>query len=108
MTSPYRQQIEQARQQRDAELAEAERIYAIAPAREKGRQDLAALLEAAEISAGEAFVRLHGRSSGTLRGVVFFTSTTDRRETSALAAPRAGSAAYFCLLFSRSLANSDL
>ena len=31
MTSPYRQQIEQARQQRDAELAEAERIYAIAP-----------------------------------------------------------------------------
>ena len=57
----YRQQIEQERKRRDAELAEAERAYAISRTREKGRDDLAAFLEAGEISAGEAFFRLHAR-----------------------------------------------
>jgi len=44
-----------------AELTEAERAYAISRTREKDRDDLAALLEAAKISAAEAFFRLHAR-----------------------------------------------
>jgi len=57
----YREQIEQERERRDAELAEVERAYAISRTREKGRDDLAALLEAGEIAAGEALIRLHSR-----------------------------------------------
>ena len=57
----YREHIEQERKRRDAELAAAECAYAIDRTREKDRDDLAALLEAGEISAGEAFFRLHAR-----------------------------------------------
>jgi hypothetical protein len=57
----YREQIEQERKRRDAERVEAERAYAIERTRENGRDDLAALLEASKISAGEAFFRLHAR-----------------------------------------------
>ena len=46
---------------REAELAEAERVYAISRAYQKGRPDLAARLEAGRISVTEAFVRLHTR-----------------------------------------------
>jgi uncharacterized protein YhaN len=51
-------------QRREAELAEqaAEELkYALDRMRKKGRRDLAALLEAGEISVSEAFVRLHSR-----------------------------------------------
>ena len=57
----YRQQMEQEQKRRDAERAALERAYAVSRAREKGRDDFAALLEAEEISAGEAFYRLHAR-----------------------------------------------
>jgi uncharacterized protein YhaN len=51
-------------QRREAELAEQaakELEYALDRMRKKGRRDLAALLEAGEISVNEAFVRLHSR-----------------------------------------------
>jgi hypothetical protein len=56
-----RQKQQEQRRRRDAELTEAERAYAIGRTREKGRDDLASLLEAGQISAGEAFFRLHAR-----------------------------------------------
>ena len=52
---------EEARQREAAERAANELAYALERMREKGRNDLAALLEAGEISAIEAFTRLHGR-----------------------------------------------
>jgi hypothetical protein len=57
----YWQEMEQHRAGRDAERAALERAYAIERAREKGRDDLAELLEAGTIGAGEAFFRLHAR-----------------------------------------------
>ena len=43
--------------------AELELEYALARMREKGREDLVALLESGEITPNEAFVRLHSRLS---------------------------------------------
>ena len=58
----YRREVKQEqRQRRDAERAEAERGYAIERTRAKGREDLAAPLEAGEIGPGELFMRLHAR-----------------------------------------------
>jgi hypothetical protein len=53
--------MEQHRARRDAERAALERDLAINRTRKRGRDDLAELLEAGEISAGEAFFRLHAR-----------------------------------------------
>ena len=53
--------MEQERQRRDAERAELERDLALRRTREKGRDDLAEMLEAGEITTGEAFFRLHAR-----------------------------------------------
>jgi ParB family transcriptional regulator, chromosome partitioning protein len=61
MSRSYRQEAEQERQRRDAERSALERDLALQRAREFGRGDLAELLEAGEISAGEAFFRLHAR-----------------------------------------------
>ena len=61
MSRSYRQEAEQERQRRDAERSALERDLALQRAREFGRDDLAELLEAGEISAGEAFFRLHAR-----------------------------------------------
>jgi hypothetical protein len=52
---------EEARQREATERAANELSYALERMREKGRNDLAALLEAGEISVIEAFTRLHGR-----------------------------------------------
>ena len=57
----YRQEMEEFHRRRDAERTELERDLALQRARELGREDLAELLEAGQISAGEAFFRLHAR-----------------------------------------------
>jgi hypothetical protein len=53
--------MEEFHRRRDAERTELERDLALQRARELGREDLAELLEAGQISAGEAFFRLHAR-----------------------------------------------
>ena len=61
----YRQQMDEHRAQRDAERAELERDLALKRTRERGRDDLAELLEAGQISAARKALTSTGCNAGS-------------------------------------------